>query len=624
MVASESSPVSAPALETSGAVVDAGGVVTEPVIAPEPSTVLPPAAQTAQVHYEGSSKPPPEQAPPPPPPLAEERRFLARPSQMSSATCLESRTPMSLAFQALDQGRHRASRSRETSSREGEPGSSDVVAATTTTVPAVDDSEAHPQVARLTLPDGQEIELNILQETVSNARAILDVRSLYSNYRVLTYDPGFNSTCSCASAITYIDGDKGICTYRGYPVHELTANNDFLDVCFLLLYGELPSTAAKKMFERQIKDEMLLHNRLREFIQTFVPGAHPMSILASVISAFASFYADPMSVDHINCFEMRELACIRLIAKMPTVIAMAYKTLIGEPLVYPRADLSFSENILHMMFSKPIEPYRVNPLHAKIIDTFLIIHADHEQNASTSTVRTAGSSLANPYACIATGITSLWGRAHGGANEAVVRMLNDIGCVENIPEFVAKVKNKEVRLMGFGHRIYRNYDPRAKLMRDLCYELRNTPTDGKRLDGLFDLALELEKVALSDDYFTSRKLYPNVDFYSGVVMRALNIPVEMFTTMFALGRCVGWLAHWKEMVLEGQLKIARPRQLYLGETLRHIQREIPIKMNSAEHTKYSNESMWDIYEKMETHDAFHRIQAAITRERACSAALGLH
>lgn len=420
--------------------------------------------------------------------------------------------------------------------------------------------------AQLILPNGEVIEMQVFKETMGNA-IILDARQLFSSNKVLMFDPGFNSTCACASAITYIDGDQGLCLYRGYPVPELTAHHDFLDVCHLLLYGELPSTTEKKFFERQIKDEMLLHNRLREFVHSFVPGAHPMSILASVISAFASFYADPMSVEHVSCTEMRELACVRLIAKMPTVVAMAYKTLIGEPLVYPRADLSYSENFLHMMFSKPIESYRVNPLHAKIIDTFLIIHADHEQNASTSTVRTAGSSLANPYACIATGVTSLWGRAHGGANEAVVRMLEEIKSTENIPLFLEKVRNKEIRLMGFGHRIYRNYDPRAKLMRELCYRLRDTQD---RQDPLFELALELERIAMKDEYFLSRKLYPNVDFYSGVVMRALNIPLEMFTAMFAMGRCVGWLSHWLEMHREGQLKIARPRQLYWGEGIRHV------------------------------------------------------
>lgn len=444
----------------------------------------------------------------------------------------------------------------------------------------------------LKVPDGREIRLRILRETIPNGPTVLDIRQLFNDHNIICYDPGFGSTASCASAITYIDGSEGCCMYRGYPVTELTKSADFLDVCFLLLYGDLPSTASKRLFERQVKDESLLHNRLCDFINTFVPGAHPMSILASVVSAFASFYADPMSVDHINSWEHRELACIRLIAKMPTVVAAAYKTLIGEPLVHPRADLSYAENFLHMMFATPLEPYRVNPLHAKIIDTFLIIHADHEQNASTSTVRTAGSSLANPYACIATGITSLWGRAHGGANEAVIRMLQEIKTVDRIPEFVARVKAKKVRLMGFGHRIYRNYDPRAQLMRELCRELKKSGD----VDDLFELALELEETALKDEYFTSRRLYPNVDFYSGVVMRALHIPPEMFTAMFALGRCVGWLAHWKEMVQEGQMRIARPRQLYLGERLRHV-------MPPREEITNS----WE--------GRFHEVQAALQKEK---------
>lgn len=377
--------------------------------------------------------------------------------------------------------------------------------------------ERKEDVAQLILPDGRVITLPVLKPTMGNEMT-LDIQQLFSHQKVIMFDPGFNSTSACASSITYIDGDEGVCLYRGYPVHELTAHNDYLDVCYLLLHGQLPTTIAKKLFEREVKNEMLLHNRLQEFITSFVPGAHPMSILASVVSAFASFYSDPMSADHIDSYEVRELACVRLIAKLPTVVAGAYKTLIGEPLVYPRADLSYAENFLHMMFSKPIEPYHVSPLHSKIIDTFLIIHADHEQNASTSTVRSAGSSLANPYTCIASGITSLWGRAHGGANEAVIKMLNEIGTPDNIPSFIEKVKNKELRLMGFGHRIYRNYDPRAKLMQELCYKLRDV-ADDSRSNTFFDLALSLERAALADTYFTSRKLYPNVDFYSGVVMR---------------------------------------------------------------------------------------------------------
>eukprot|EP01053_Blabericola_migrator_P012218 Blabericola_migrator_1__12217@NODE_75_length_15195_cov_183_882866_g67_i0_p5_GENE_NODE_75_length_15195_cov_183_882866_g67_i0NODE_75_length_15195_cov_183_882866_g67_i0_p5_ORF_typecomplete_len372_score49_11Citrate_synt/PF00285_21/6_3e78_NODE_75_length_15195_cov_183_882866_g67_i01328514400 len=313
---------------------------------------------------------------------------------------------------------------------------------------------------------------------------------------------------------------------------------------------------------------MLVHSRLKEFITRFVPGAHPMSILASVLAAMASFYADPMDARFKDDNESRQLACIRLIAKMPTVAAMAYKVLIGEPFVYPRKDLTYSENFLYMMFASPTGPYEINPLHAEIIDSFLTIHADHEQNASTSTVRTAGSSLANPYACIATGVTSLWGRAHGGANEAVIDMLDRIGSADGVPSFVEQVKRKEVRLMGFGHRVYRNYDPRARIMQDLCHKMF---AQSNEEDPLFEVAKELEKVALSDDYFKKRRLYPNVDFYSGIVMRGLGIPKEMFTVMFAMGRTVGWLAHWSEMVgTDMNVKITRPRQWYLGEPPREV------------------------------------------------------
>lgn len=420
--------------------------------------------------------------------------------------------------------------------------------------------------AVLRLADGREFQLNVLKPTYG-AETILDVQTLYKQGKILLYDPGFNSIASCASAVTIADGDKGECRYRGYSVADLVEKHDFLNVAYLLLNGELPTEDERLDFESRVKSEMLVHSRLKEFITRFVPGAHPMSILASVLAAMASFYADPMDAKFKDDKEIRLLACIRLIAKIPTVCAMAYKVLVGEPFVYPRRDLSYAENFIYMMFANPTGPYEIDPLHAEIIDNFLTIHADHEQNASTSTVRTAGSSLANPYACIATGVTSLWGRAHGGANEAVVDMLESIADADEVPAFVEKVKRKEVRLMGFGHRVYRNYDPRAKIMQSLCHRLF---AQAQRRDPLFDVAKKLEAVALSDDYFKSRHLYPNVDFYSGIVMRGLGIPKEMFTVMFAMGRTVGWLSHWAEMVDENIVKITRPRQWYVGVPPRSI------------------------------------------------------
>lgn len=454
--------------------------------------------------------------------------------------------------------------------------------------------------AKLLLPDGREICLEIIKGTMGD-EVIIDIQSLFNKHSVLMLDPGFNSTAACKSAVTYINGDLGDCRYRGYSVHELVEHHDFLDVCHLLLYGELPSRSERVDFETSIKAELLVHSRLKDFVSTFVPGAHPMSILASVLSAMASFYADPMSASSMHDQHVRDLACVRLIAKIvcqcpcqildvsecahnsqiifpyiynyscisqPTIVAMAYKVLIGEPMVYPRSDLTYAENFLYMMFASPTCAYRVNPLHAEVIDAFLMIHADHEQNASTSTVRTAGSSLANPYACIATGVTSLWGRAHGGANEAVIDMLTEIGSEENVPAFVERVKRREVRLMGFGHRVYKNYDPRAKIMQELCGRVFSGL---KSPDPLFPIARALEAHAMQDQYFISRRLYPNVDFYSGIVMRALGIPKELFTVMFAMGRCVGWLAHWQEMVMDKQFKITRPRQLYVG----NVNRDLP-------------------------------------------------
>lgn len=465
------------------------------------------------------------------------------------------------------------------------------------------------RVAKLQLEDGRIINLRYLEPT-AGSDLVLDVRPLYASDQISLYDPGFNSTASCASGITFVDGKIGKCFYRGYDVSELVKKYDFLDVSYLLLNGELPKTIEeRRLFDDVIKSEMLVHTRLKEFISTFVPGAHPMSILSSVLSAMASFYADPMDQRYMQDRAMRELACVRLVAKIPTVVAMAYKVLIGEPMVYPRADLSYAENFLYMMFATPTKPFIVNELHAEVIDTFLTIHADHEQNASTSTIRTAGSSLANPYACIATGVTSLWGRAHGGANEAVIDMLAEIGSVDNVESFIEKVKAKQCRLMGFGHRIYKHTDPRAYIMQDLCHKVLAQKQQQSQLmggivapvDPLYLIAKKLEKTALADPYFTSRHLYPNVDFYSGIVMRALNIPKQMFTVLFAMGRSVGWLSHWKEMVEEKQIKITRPRQLYIGEPPR------PLPTGALKKQEDRNEVAVDIDASAE----------AVTSERNC-------
>ncbi|CEL98102.1 unnamed protein product [Vitrella brassicaformis CCMP3155] len=428
-------------------------------------------------------------------------------------------------------------------------------------LPSKGSDEGGEEMATLTLPDGRTHKLRVLKPTCGN-QTFIDIRDLLSATNAATFDPGYSSSASCCSAITYIDGDKGTCLYRGYPVHELVEKSHFEEVAYLLMYGEVPAENVRLMFEKQLKSEMLVHERLKNFFTEFLTGAHPMAMLATVVAALSSFFVDPMD---LNDAEERELAIIRLIAKMPTIVGMCYKTAVGEPFNYPRMHMSFAENLLYMMFARPLEEYTVDPLHAKIVDAFLILHADHEQNASTSTVRTAGSSRANPYACVAAGITALWGRAHGGANEAVIKMLKEIGDVSGVPDFVQKVKDKKVRLMGFGHRIYKNYDPRAIAMRGLCRQLFEA---GTQRDPLFDLAMALEEVALSDDYFVKRKLYPNVDFYSGIVLRAIGIPQEMFTVMFALGRTVGWLSHWKEMIQEQQMKICRPRQLYVGPTER--------------------------------------------------------
>lgn len=389
---------------------------------------------------------------------------------------------------------------------------------------------------------------------------VLDVRALYKETGHFTYDPGFMSTASCSSAITYIDGDKGLLMYRGYPIEQLAEKSTYLECCYLLMNGELPSKKELAEFENLISNHTMVHEQLRSFFNGFRRDAHPMAVMVAVVGALSAFYHDSLD---INDPQQRTIAAHRLVAKMPTIAAMAYKYSVGQPFVYPKNDLNYAENFLHMMFAVPAEEYKPNPVIARAMDQIFILHADHEQNASTSTVRLAGSSGANPFACIASGIASLWGPAHGGANQAVLEMLEEIGSVENIPAFIEKVKDKEsgVRLMGFGHRVYKNFDPRAQILRDRCHEVLKEL--GKK-DPMLDIAMELEKIALEDDYFVSRKLYPNVDFYSGIIMRAIGIPVSMFTVIFAMSRTVGWISHWLEMMSEPSQKIGRPRQLYIG------------------------------------------------------------
>ncbi|MDQ9171090.1 citrate synthase [Oxalobacteraceae bacterium R-40] len=396
---------------------------------------------------------------------------------------------------------------------------------------------------------------------------VIDIRKLYGTTGKFTYDPGFMSTASCNSAITYIDGDKGELLYRGYPIEQLAVHCDFMEVCHLLLNGELPNQKQKTDFVANINRHSLVHEQMQFFYRGFRRDAHPMSVLVGTVGALSSFYHDSLD---INDPEHREISARRLIAKMPTLVAMSFKYSIGQPFVYPRNDLSYSANFMRMMFSMPNEEYKINDVLVRALDRILILHADHEQNASTSTVRLAGSSGANPFACIAAGIACLWGPAHGGANEAALTMLKEIGSADKIGEFVKQVKDKNsgVKLMGFGHRVYKNYDPRAKLMRETCHEVLNEL--GLQNDPLFKLAMELEKVALEDDYFVSRKLYPNVDFYSGIVQSALGIPVSLFTGIFAMARTIGWIAQWNEMISDPEQKIGRPRQLYTGSPVREV------------------------------------------------------
>lgn len=420
--------------------------------------------------------------------------------------------------------------------------------------------------ATLSFSDGSpSVELPIYKGTLGPEA--IDIRKLYANSGKLAYDPGFMSTASCDSTITYIDGDKGELLYRGYPIEQLATSCDFMETSHLLLKGELPSAAERKEFVSLVKKHTMLHEQMQFFFRGFRRDAHPMSVLVGTVGALASFYHDALDISDAH---HRELSAIRLIAKMPTLVAMSYKYSVGHPFVYPRNDLSYTANFMHMMFSTPSEEYRINDVLVRALDRILILHADHEQNASTSTVRLAGSSGANPFGCIAAGIACLWGPAHGGANEAALNMLKEIGSVERIPEFIKKAKDKDsgFRLMGFGHRVYKNFDPRAKLMRETCHEVLNEL--GLHDDPLFKLAMELERIALEDDYFVSRKLYPNVDFYSGIVQSALGIPVQLFTGIFAMARTVGWVAQWNEMISDPDQKIGRPRQLFVGETVRNV------------------------------------------------------
>ncbi len=421
--------------------------------------------------------------------------------------------------------------------------------------------------ATLSFSDGSpSVELPIYKGSLGPD--VIDIRKLYAGTGKFSYDPGFMSTASCDSTITYIDGDKGELLYRGYPIEQLAVNCDFMDTSHLLLKGDLPTAAEKKEFVGLVKKHTMLHEQMQFFFRGFRRDAHPMSVLVGTVGALASFYHDALDISDAH---HRELSAIRLIAKMPTLVAMSYKYSVGHPFVYPRNDLSYTANFMHMMFSTPSEEYRINDVLVRALDRILILHADHEQNASTSTVRLAGSSGANPFGCIAAGIACLWGPAHGGANEAALNMLKEIGSIERIPEFIKKAKDKDsgFRLMGFGHRVYKNFDPRAKLMRETCYEVLNEL--GLHDDPLFKLAMELERIALEDDYFVSRKLYPNVDFYSGIVQSALGIPVQLFTGIFAMARTIGWVAQWNEMISDPDQKIGRPRQLFVGETHRDVQ-----------------------------------------------------
>lgn len=420
--------------------------------------------------------------------------------------------------------------------------------------------------ANLVLSSGEpNIEFPIHTGTIGPDA--IDIRALLGKTGKVTYDPGFLSTASCRSAITYIDGDEGVLLYRGYPIEQLAKHCDFLEVCHLLMNGELPNAAEKADYDLRVMRHTMVHDQINNFFRGFRRDAHPMAILVGTVGALSAFYHDSLD---LNDPSHREISAFRLIAKIPTLAAMAYKYSIGQPFVYPDNELGYSANFMRMLFSVPAENYKVNPTLARALDRIFILHADHEQNASTSTVRLAGSSGANPFACVAAGIACLWGPAHGGANEACLDMLEEIGDVSRVGEYIKKAKDKNsgFRLMGFGHRVYKNYDPRAKLMRETCHEVLTEL--GLENDRLFKLAMELERIALEDDYFVEKKLYPNVDFYSGIVQRAMGIPTNMFTCIFALARTVGWIAQWNEMISDSEQKIGRPRQLYVGEAVRDV------------------------------------------------------
>ena len=425
------------------------------------------------------------------------------------------------------------------------------------------------RTATLNFSDGSPaVTFPVLSGTVGPD--VIDIRTLYGKTGKFTFDPAFLSTASCNSAITYIDGDKGELLYRGYPIEELATRCDFMETCYLLLYGELPTPDQKAEFVPRVTNHTMVNEQMHFFMRGFRRDAHPMAVLTGLVGALSAFYPDSMNLHDAH---QRDISAIRLIAKLPTLVAMAYKYSVGQPYVYPQNDLSYAANFMRMMFATPCEPYKVNDVLVRALDRIFILHADHEQNASTSTVRLCASSGTNPFAAIAAGVACLWGPAHGGANEAALNMLYDIqaqGGVARIGEFITKVKDKNsnVKLMGFGHRVYKNYDPRAKLMRETCYEVLNAL--GLHDDPLFELAMKLEKIALEDDYFVQRKLYPNVDFYSGIVQKAIGIPVPLFTAIFACARTVGWIAQLNEMIADPEYKIGRPRQLYVGATRRTV------------------------------------------------------
>ncbi|GAC1329464.1 MAG: citrate synthase [Beijerinckiaceae bacterium] len=396
--------------------------------------------------------------------------------------------------------------------------------------------------------------------------SVIDIAKLYSQTGMFTYDPGFTSTASCESQITYIDGDEGVLLYRGYPIDQLAEHGDFLETCYLLLYGDLPTTSQKHDFDYRVTRHTMVHEQMARFFQGFRRDAHPMAVMVASVGALSAFYHDSTDISDPT---QRMVASMRMIAKMPTLAAMAFKYTIGQPFIYPKNDLDYTSNFLRMCYAVPCEEYKINPVLSRALDRIFILHADHEQNASTSTVRLAGSSGANPFACIAAGVACLWGPAHGGANEAALKMLSEIGRVENIPKFVARAKDKNdpFRLMGFGHRVYKNYDPRAKIMQRTCHEV--LAELGIKDDPLLDVAIELERMALHDEYFIEKKLYPNIDFYSGLTLKAMGFPTEMFTVLFAVARTVGWIAQWKEMIEDPSQKIGRPRQLYTGAAERN-------------------------------------------------------